>query len=145
MEAGLGLLTLKLLKKLKTFLCTQYNVKANTDSSPSTEYSYTFAVNPFPCIEAELGLTVAALDSDGYDVSGIPTWSFGETTAACAESFIASTVAYTYPYLTSSLYDINPIYDSDYKRGEELYLAIFYTFFGLMWIHSSYANYALPI
>jgi hypothetical protein len=110
------------------------------------QYSYTFALNPFPCLETLVGDTIGVMSNLGVDTTDAQYWATGETMQSCVDSFIASAHAYTEMYLTSSLYEINPIYDTDtWMEGAEMYFVIFYTYFGLMWIHSSYANYELPI
>merc|ERR1712139_494588 len=72
------------------------------------------------------------------DVLEVIPWVPQESFAGCMESYIGSISAYFGLYITSDLEELRPIADRD-----GLEIGIFYAAWGLMWIHSSYANYCL--
>merc|ERR1712139_318512 len=132
------------ISKLKTFLCTDYDTIPNTVAKPVDYYSYTNAVNPFPCSEVLAATTYSYFAGLGISVMGMSYWTPGETLLECAETWLATTEAYTATYLTSGLVTENPHYtlSLDYSAP---FLLIFYTYFGLLWIHSTCPYYDLPL
>merc|ERR1712072_725221 len=57
---------------------------------------------------------------------------------------VATIEAYGATYLSSQLFEENPVYQSNnFGANELLFVVMFYGVFGLFWIHSSYPNYVL--
>jgi len=136
-------------------LCDEYGVSPGVwevQGDPNVYFSYTNAMNPMPCAEALLTLTVDYVNSaPGMSVpfsSTNPapgTWIMYESFYECSQSYIASLSAYFAIYLAGQLKDTYwpHFYDSDVTAAEVQWHLMFYGMWGLWWIHSSYPNYDL--
>merc|ERR1712146_634917 len=124
-----------------TYLCTESDIETKSHTFECADgmdyYSYTNMINPMPCAEI--------LISAGYEMYPtsvqipVSPWKPVESFNSCMESYIGSISAYFGIYMASDLVDL---------RGNELErdpldVGIFYAAWGLMWIHSSYANYCI--
>merc|ERR1719502_196736 len=144
---GCGALTTYVENKVKAatdasdvagYLCTESKIKTSAKEftcSGQTYYSYMNALNPAPC--AEILLTYAANMYPipaGTQLETFP-WQPMESFAQCLESYVGSITAYFAIYMASDLESL--------RSSEGLDQMIFYAAWGLMWIHSAYANYDL--
>jgi len=126
---------------LPKYLCTEFGIKTSAKSfgcSGMDYFSYTNVINPVPCAEVILAQAYAMYPAGSGDVLEVIPWMPSESFAGCMESYIGSISAYFALYITSDLEELRPIAGRD-----ALEIGIFYAAWGLMWIHSSYANYCL--
>merc|ERR1711998_277556 len=123
---------------LTTYLCTQQGVQVNTEMAPySNYYSYTNAVNPFPCAEAAVGAAYSWMEDTVTDIDlsdAPPSWVPYETLEACSYQYLASVEAYGEYWFKSYLWSQN-------EERDVLFTAIFFAMWGLNWIHSTYPFY----
>lgn len=117
--------------ELKSFLCSDYGVETNTEMVDKDLYSYTNAVQPFPCQEAITGFTLSTILAD-MDVT-FAYWVPTEDVAACSATYLATVAAYGATYFSSAL--LGTVWSEP-----EFYLT-FYAMWGLWWVHSAYPNY----
>merc|ERR1712139_562095 len=124
--------------KLKTYLCTQAKVKVRTANAPSSTYfSYTNAVNPFPCSEAAVGAAYKWMQDTmpQVDLSDVKTsWVPWETVDQCSYHYLATAEAYGEYYVKSYL-------SSQNEDRSALFIALFFSMWGLFWVHSAYPYY----
>merc|ERR1719502_1853915 len=126
---------------LPKYLCTEFGIKTSAKAfgcDGMDYFSYTNMVNPIPCAEIILAQAYALYPAAPGDILDVIPWTPAESFAGCMESYIGSITAYFFLYITSDLEELRPIAGRD-----GLELGIFYAAWGLMWIHSSYANYCL--
>merc|ERR1712139_691954 len=126
---------------LTNYLCTDFGVKTSAKAMGCDGMDYfscTNMLNPLPCAEIILAQAYDLYPAGSGDVLEVIPWYPGESFAGCMESYIGSISAYFGLYMASDLEELRPLASRD---GMEV--AIFYAAWGLMWIHSSYANYCL--
>merc|ERR1719473_640342 len=119
------------------FLCTQQEVTTNTEQAPNfMYYSYTNAVNPFPCAEAAIGNAYKWIaDTTAIDLSEMPTtWVPWDTPEACAYQYLATAEAYGEYYAKSYLWSQN-------EDRSPMLIAMFFSMWGVFWVHSAYPYY----
>jgi len=135
------------LTNLHKFLCTNYGVATNVASADSSYYSYLAMIDPVPCKEALLSMTWAYIESlPSVPSSAMPAemWLPGETFMECSADWLATVEAYAMTYLSSQLFEENPVFDANADpENQALFFLMFYGAFGLFWIHGSYPNYIL--
>jgi len=142
---GLASAEMASLGKLHKFLCSNYGVTTNGVFVDSDYYSYTTAFDPMPCKEALLSMTwayVSSLPGVSYSMTS-DMWLPHETFQQCSETWFATVEAYSLTYLASALFEENPAYQFNNPESDIVSLFMFYAFFGIFWIHSSYPNYIL--
>merc|ERR1712139_48968 len=72
----------------------------------------------------------------GMDFSAAPlTWIPWDTPSACADQYIATAEAYAEYYIKSYLWSQN-------EDCSPLLVAMFFSMWGLFWVHSAYPYYA---
>jgi len=127
--------------KLHTHLCTKSGVQVHGWQVPrgnDNYYSYTNAINPFPCAEAAGSHVMNYLDQ-ATNVNVLKTalkWTPYEGVEQCVASYLATIDAYLTTYFSSAL-------TGQKNKQNALFYITFYTMWGLWWIHASYPNYPL--
>merc|ERR1719502_603567 len=125
----------ELATELSSWLCEGSKITTGAEMKGPDYYSYTNMVNPLPCAEVLLSAAAGLYPSTGTFVPWQPTESF----KGCTESYIGSIIAYFGLYMASDLVALR----GDEFHRDPLDVITFYVAWGLMWIHSAYANYCL--
>jgi hypothetical protein len=123
--------------KLSGWLCDGAGIATSATSTGPDYYSYTNMLNPLPC--AEIILSIASKMYPVTGTVGASPWETTESFEGCTESYIGSISAYFGIYLASDLVSVR----GDESKRDAMDVGTFYAAWGLMWIHSAYANYCL--
>merc|ERR1712146_356794 len=102
-------------------------------------FSYTNAFNPLPCVEVLIWYAYDMYPISPTTPATVVPWKPEESLVACMESYVGSISAYFGIYLASDLEEIR----GDATERDATDVGIFYSAWGLMWIHSAYAMYCL--
>jgi len=123
--------------KLTGWLCDGASIQTSATPTGPDYYSYMNMFNPLPCAEILLSIAYKMYPISG--TVGAKPWDTAESFEGCTESYIGSISAYFGIYLASDLISVR----GDESERDGMDVAAFYAAWGLMWIHSSYANYCL--